>query len=115
MARNLVQFDDSAVKVNVGGATVKSGDPVVVGNIVGVAQDDKDANDDVVVIRRGVFRLAVRGYDGTANAAVNVGDIVYYDSLNSELNVNTSGTKFGIALEGVAAGATTPIKVLLAG
>lgn len=92
-----------------GGAS--SGDPVVVGEIAGVALVDIANGASGAVEIRGVFDLAVHGHDGTANAGVAVGDAIYHDG--TELNKNTSGTLFGYALGTVAAGATTTIPVLL--
>lgn len=98
-------------------ATVQSGDPVAVGQLPGVALTDADdtvANDGECTVQfNGVFDLEVVGTsdDGTTDAAVGVGDIVYIDT-DGTLNVDaTNGIRFGYALEAVASGATTTIKV----
>ena len=60
-----------------------------------------------------VFDLPVKGEDGAGNAAVSIGELVVVDT-DGEVNVDiTNGTDFGIALEAVASGATSTIRVLL--
>ncbi|WP_025322266.1 DUF2190 family protein [Deferrisoma camini] len=109
MATNKVQDGRILDLAPSGGAS--SGDPVVVGQITGVALVDIANGSSGAVEIRGVFDLAVHGWDGAANAAVAVGDAIYHDG--SELNKDTSGTLFGYALGAVTAGATTTIPVLL--
>lgn len=95
----------------------ESGDPVIFGERPGVCLDDASdtiANSGTATIQfDGVFELDVVGTsdDGTTDAAVTAGDIVYLDDSNNQLSVNTSGTRFGYALEDVASGATTTIQV----
>lgn len=91
-----------------------SGDPVLMGEIPGVAlidATDTIANSGTVTVQTdGVFELDVTGADNTANVAISAGDIVYYDA--GAINVDTvDGTRFGYALEDVASGATTAINV----
>ncbi len=60
-----------------------------------------------------VFDLPVKGEDGSGNAAVSVGELVVVDT-DGEVNVDiTNGGDLGIALEAVASGATTTVRVLL--
>ena len=60
-----------------------------------------------------VFDLAVKGENGAGNAAITAGDVVARDT-DGEFNVDvTNGKRFGIALEAVASGATSTIRVLL--
>jgi len=96
---------------------VESGDPVVCGSIVGVAnQDALTANDSIVVSRVGVYNLAVIGKSTNgANLAIAVGDKVFIDGASAALNADTTKIPFGIALGAVNAGATTTIPVLLQG
>lgn len=116
MAKNFVQ-EGKVLTLNVG-ANVSSGDPVAVGEIVGVALTDADASGNAQIQTEGVFTLAVVGqsYDSVnavyVDTAVNIGDAIYYD--NGTLNKNDAGVLFGYALEAVAAGATATIKVKLA-
>lgn len=90
---------------------VTSGDPVLLGRRPGVALTDEDADGEATVQFNGVFDLSVRGHSGAANAAINIGDTVFYDTTNDELDVDTAGVPYGTALEAVASGATTVIQV----
>ena len=94
----------------------ESGDFVLVfGEIPGVALTDEGdgGNGDnvasVAINPKWVFEFDVNA----AAAAIDVGDRVYVDgaALNDD---NVNGTLFGWALEAVANGATTTIRVLLA-
>jgi predicted RecA/RadA family phage recombinase len=71
-------------------STVKSGDLVQVGQIVGVAQNDavtgEDGNTYATLKLNGVFRL-------TTSVAVTVGAAVYLTSAGA-VNVTASGNKF---------------------
>lgn len=92
----------------------ESGDPVLLGDLPGVALTDADddiASDGEATVQfDGVFDLEVVGEDNAGNAAITAGDIVFYDG--GEINVDdTDGTRFGYALEDVASGATTTIRV----
>jgi len=59
---------------------------------------------------RGVIRAEVVGADGSGNAAVTAGDIIYFDT--DELNVDSAnGVRWGYALEDVASGDTSTILV----
>ena len=93
---------------------VDSGDPLFVGNIIGVAEVSAGAATDVIsVARLGVFNLAVVAEDGAgANDAVAIGDTIFI-SATGILNKGRDGIPFGIALEVVTGGATTTIKVAL--
>jgi len=116
MAKNYVQ-EGKVLTLNVG-ANVSSGDPVVVGQIAGVALTNADSNGNAQVMTEGVFKLSVTAQSwDSANSvyvddAVSVGDAIYYD--NGTLNKNSNGTLFGYALEAVAAGATATISVKIA-
>ena len=110
-----LELNVSAVNGSGTGDLVKSGDPVAVGKMSGVALTDENASGMAMVARDGVFRLAVRGQDAVpANVAVNVGDELYWDNTPGEVNRDaTNGVFLGYALEAVASGATTTIKVAL--
>jgi predicted RecA/RadA family phage recombinase len=97
-------------------ATPSSGDPVVVGQIPGVALTDERADGTTTVDMEGVFDLSVKGqeWNGTAlaNIAVGAGDKLYYTAGRTPvLDRDNRGVYFGYALEAVAAGATTTIRV----
>lgn len=94
-------------------ATPQSGDPVICGQIPGVALTPKDTNNVTTVALNGVAELLVKG-ETTTDAAVAVGDILYYDAAATPHKVNkdnTNGVRFGYALAAVASGATTTIPV----
>lgn len=94
---------------------VESGDPVVIGKMVGVANNDALRSTDMVVVStRGVYNLPVTGNNGV-NAAINPGDRVYIDPAAATLNSNAANVPFGIALDAVASGATTVIRVKVQG
>ncbi|MTI82590.1 MAG: DUF2190 family protein [Firmicutes bacterium] len=110
MAKNRVFEDGRYLYVDVPADTV-SGDPVVFGDIPGVAEIDRDSAGKATIDTSGVYSLAVKGKDAAdANAAVSAGDIVYYDGGDINLD-DTNGTRFGYALEAVTSGATATIKV----
>lgn len=89
--------------------TPASGDPVLVGQLPGVALTDEGADGRTTVKFNGVYDFPVKG-ETTTNAAVAAGDILYYDGgvINKD---NTNGVRFGYALEAVSSGATTTIRV----
>lgn len=113
MAKNLVYPDGWRLELTVPPGT-KSGDPVVVGELTGVALIDRQADGKATVDLHGVYALEVKGYAGSANKAISVGDPVYFDeSATPKLNANSAKTLFGYAYEEVASGATATIPVIL--
>lgn len=98
-------------------ATPASGDPVLVGQIPGVALVDEgeggNATGETTIQTDGVWDLTVEGANGAGNVAVAVGDILYYDSAATiKINKdNTNGVRFGYALEAVSSGANAVIRV----
>lgn len=101
---------------------VESGDHVVVGTLVGVANFTAAATTDLVVIStRGVFTVPAVAIDNSgssgadANSAIAVGDKLYIDKTSAEISKRNNDQPFGIALEAVTAGATKTIKVKLTG
>lgn len=89
-------------------AGVKSGDPVQVGSLMGVAQTDRAADSTATVWLEGAFRLTVDG------AVANVGDPIYIVSADRSLTTTATGnTIFGYALETKTATAA-PIVVKIA-
>lgn len=93
------------------GSAVKSGDPVLVGQIPGVAAADADATGAGVMFTDGIFNLSVKGENSGGNAALVEGGIVYFDSAKSALNGDTTKVRFGYLLKGVASGATATVPV----
>jgi predicted RecA/RadA family phage recombinase len=89
---------------------VESGDPVVIGRIVGVANTDALASTDTVVVStRGVYAVAVK----SIHNGVAVGETVYIDPATAVVSDDSSGVPFGCAVGAVASGATTTINVKL--
>lgn len=93
--------------------TPSSGDPVLCGQIPGVALEDEDTNGSTTVALDGVFALSVKGENAGGNNAVAVGDILYYEAgqtppINKD---STNGVRFGYALAAVSSGATATINV----
>lgn len=94
-------------------ATPASGDPVLFGQIPGVALTAERADGTTTIALDGVFTLSVKG-ETTVDAAIAAGAIVYYDSAATPHKLNAdsaNGVRFGYALEAVASGATATIQV----
>lgn len=114
MAKNLVHDEDRYIAevAATDPATAESGDPVLVGNIPGVALVDEgdggNATGMITIDRGGIWKMPVVG----ASGAIAVGDILYLDG--GELNDDDSGgTRWGYALGTVGSGATAVIDVLV--
>ncbi|ROO82587.1 uncharacterized protein DUF2190 [Actinocorallia herbida] len=116
MARNIVHEAGDALYVAVTApATPVSGDPVLIGQIPGVAITDEQSDGKTSVLCTGVANLLVKG-ETTVNAAITAGDIVYYDAAASPHKINkdnTNGVRYGYALADVGSGvtATIPVKI----
>ena len=113
MAKNEVYYPGDTLPLPVPEGT-KSGDPVVVGTIAGIAMEDRDAAGNAPVRVNGVYKLAVTGHDGSKNAAIAVGDKVYYTApagtTPAIIDANaTTGAEFGVALGAIASGATDAV------
>jgi len=113
MAKNLIFKKPDNLALTVVGA--KSGDPVAIGGITGVALMDAEDDGTCIIRRKGVFELEVEGVNMVENIAVSVGDKLYYDATRAiKINKNDhSGTFFGYALGTVDSGAKATIQVLL--
>lgn len=118
MATNIVYEQgvqlDLAVTNHLGaGANPASGDPVLVGQIPGVALTDEGADGLTTVKTDGVAELAVTGDNaGGTGVAIAVGDIVFLDDADGEINADaTNGVRFGYALGAVGSLATATIQV----
>ena len=87
-----------------------SGEAMLVGTVVGVAQEDVESGDDVVMVRRGVFEHAK-----TSAQAWTVGAKIYWDDTARVFTTTASGnTLCGAAVEAAANPSATG-KVLLDG
>lgn len=114
MAKNTVyMWTESAPLVCTAPATPQSGDPVICGQIPGVALTNEDSNGVTTVAVDGTFDLLVKG-ETTTDAAIAAGDILYYDTAATPHKINkdnTNGVRFGYAGAAVASGATATIPV----
>jgi predicted RecA/RadA family phage recombinase len=109
MAKNRVFEEADSFPLPVAEGT-KSGDPVVVGQIPGVALTDRQADGTAPLDHDGAYKFKVVGKNKAGNKKIEIGDIVFLKG--KELNVNNEeGVRFGYALEVVEAGATTEILV----
>jgi predicted RecA/RadA family phage recombinase len=93
-------------------ATPASGDPVLCGQIPGVALAAEDANGVTTCAINGAFNLSVKGIDQGGNSAVAAGDIIYYVTGDTpKLSKKNTGVRFGYALAAVNSAATATIAV----
>lgn len=113
MAKNRVRKDGRFIsQAATDPAVPLSGDPVLVGQIPGVAEIDEESTGAVTVDTRGVYNLSVKGIDGGGNSAVAVGDLIYYVTADTpKLSKKATGVRFGYALGTVTSGATATIAV----
>lgn len=94
--RNYVQRGDTLDIV--AAAAVSSGDVVIAGSIIGVANVDAEIGESFALDVVGVFTLPK-----TSALAISVGDVLYYDAANSVVNKTASGnTKIGVAVTAAA-------------
>lgn len=116
MATNIVLEHGDQFEANVSGVTgsgagglVKAGDPGVLGQMPFVALTDEDAAGLATIKTNGVADLFV---DAEA-AAVNPGDLLYFDAADAnKINNSSSGNvRFAYALGSVGNGATGTIPV----
>ena len=89
-------------------AGVVSGDPVVVGELVGVAQIDRQSDGNTTIDTEGVYELTVTG-------AITLGAPVYAvvasGLVTSLTATSTSNTRFGIALAAQGSTGKVPVKI----
>lgn len=79
-------------------AAVASGDVVIVGSIIGIANVDAAIGETFALDVVGVFTLPK-----TSALAISVGDVLYYDAANKVVNKTASGnTKIGVAVTAAA-------------
>jgi predicted RecA/RadA family phage recombinase len=93
-----------------------SGDPVVLGQIPGVAQIDRDSSGKATIARRGMHKLTVNGVDGGGNSAVAAGDILYHTQADTiKLSKKATGVRFGYAGpdQAITSGASAIIDVIV--
>ena len=111
MAKNTIFTPGESLELPVPALTL-SGDPVVLGQLPGVAQNDRQADGNATVALVGVHDLPVKGIDGGGNVAVAPGDILYLTFADTpKISKKATGVRFGYALEAVTSGATDTIRV----
>jgi len=106
------QLNVSAVNGSGTSDVVKSGDPGAVGNIPFVAITDEGSDGIATCQLDGAFAVPVFGHDGTANAAIAIGDILVWDNTGGTLEKtpgSANSVRWGYALAAVTSGATTTI------
>lgn len=109
-----LRLDVSTVNGSGTANAMKSGDPGAVGQIPFVCLTDEDSSGFASVDTAGVYALSVVGTNDAGNSAVAVGDILYWDNAEEQINKEaTGGILFGYALGTVGAGATATINVRL--
>ncbi|MEO9132430.1 MAG: DUF2190 family protein [Sphingomonas sp.] len=93
--RNYVQRGDTLDII--AAAVVASGDVVIKGSIIGIANADAAVGDTFALDVVGVFNLPK-----VAALAIGQGDVVYWDSANAVVTKTAGGnTKLGVAIEPV--------------
>jgi predicted RecA/RadA family phage recombinase len=113
MATNIIyDYGDELAVACTQPTTPVSGDPVLFGQLPGVALTNEHSDGTTSVKFRGVAELSVKGHNGSADTAITAGAVVYYKTgATPVLNVDSSGVRFGIAMEAVTSGATATIQV----
>lgn len=114
MAKNVIFEDgDKIAVVCTDPASPVSGDPVLVGQLAGLAETSMDAATGLTTVRfKGVATLSVKGVDGGGNSAVAVGDILYDVTGDTpKISKKASGIRYGYALGTVTSGSTATIRV----
>ncbi len=114
MAKNRTRIDGRYIsQAATSPASPVSGDPVLVGQIPGVALTDERADGTTSIDTGGVYALPVKGENNAGGSAVAVGDILYYEAgqtppINKD---NVAGVRFGYALGTVGSTLTATINV----
>lgn len=118
MATNAVHNEGRKLSVTCSHPTTpSSGQPVRVGQSVGVAVTDERTDGTTTVdFGDGVYDLSVKGVNDAGNSAVAVGDQLFYvdadiDDGTGFLSKKDSGYFFGFANEAVTSGATATVEV----
>jgi predicted RecA/RadA family phage recombinase len=91
----------------------KSGDPVIIGVLPGVAVIDRQANGKATVkFSTGSYRMTVIGKKEAEEKQIKVGEKVFLKE--GKLSADTGGTLWGYVMEEVAKGKTAEVEVKLA-
>lgn len=107
MATNRRRVEARKLNLPVDAGTV-SGDPVLVGRLPGVALTDRDTAGNATIDTEGAYDLEVEASAG----AIGVGDVIYIDGAGA-LSNDSTGDRFGYALEAIGNAETATIEVKL--
>jgi len=118
MARNRKFADVPKTRTYPVASGVVSGDPVAVGQMPGVALNDRDADGESTVQLDGSFNLSVASIDSSgasaadANVTAAVGDIVYFGVGDTpQLSKRAGGIRFGYLEQTMTSGQTATKQV----
>lgn len=113
MATNVIfQGSKRAALVCSDPATPSSNDPVICGQIPGLALTDESTDGETTVGLDDVAEFSVKGIDSVGNSAVADGDIIYYVAADTpKLSKKATGVRFGYARAAVTSGSTGTIAV----
>lgn len=100
MAKNFIQPGETIAVT--APATIASGDPVLVGNLFGVAVADAASGATVQISTRGVFSLPKKATD-----TIDQGQVVYFNATDKITETATSSYRVGVAVEAAGNGVTT--------
>lgn len=98
--KNFVQSSDNITVA--APAAVTSGDPVVIGDLFGIACGDAENGATVTISTRGVFSVPV-----AAAADVSVGDALFWDAADGEMNLDSGNAPAGVAVTAAGVGVTS--------
>ena len=93
---------------------VVSGDPVLIGKMLGVAETtrDSDGYSTVALPIDFIYDLSVKAVNSAGNSAVAIGDELFYNaSATPKINKDANGVFIGYALEAITSGSTATINV----
>lgn len=96
-------------------ASTVAGDIYRENDLVGYVQTDRDSDGNATVYIPGDFAevILVYGRSDGADAAVAVGDLLYFDAADGQINKDsTNGVEFGYALAAVTSGESDDILVV---
>src|SRR5262249_9269036 len=114
MSTNILYEDGEALSlVCTAPTTPAAGDPVLIGQLPGVALTAERTDGTTSVKLNGVANLSVKGENNGGNSAVAIGALLYYEAgqtppINKD---SVAGVRYGYALGTVGSGATATIAV----
>lgn len=104
-----IESDDATL------ATATSGDLIVFGDLIGFALTDyDDVTETITISAVGGYEVEVVAQDAAGDHVIWPGMWLYWDAADDEVNADdTNGRPIGQALEGIDAGDTATIGVVL--